>query len=413
VAISVAVKIKRIQLSNYPLPRLVHYDYDVKRRWYVIFYLPHDNNPKKLRRYRVFNPINESDIVKVRLHYAEKIIQEWTVKLKQGYTYPASEEEQEDSNDIPVEPEEDEGIKPSQITFLEAIVHVKNKKEGSIRESTLGGYDMLYNAMEEFLTSKERTKIRLKEITSPFLYSFFDWLKKKRNISNKTYNNYQIILHAVYDYFHERYPRQYPKNIVKKIKKLLVETGDSHLPYTQEQVALIKEEIIRRGDTQLLLFIEFIYYGFLRPRKEALPLKVEYIQKNTILIPAHISKNRTAKHIVIPPGLQKAIERHKLREYPGRYYIFGLNGKPGEKPLTESCFSKRHSEVLKAVGLNSKGYDMYGYKHTGNINLFESGADLKDIQEQNRHKNIAQTHAYLEKLGLLKKKNNYENFPEL
>jgi len=406
----VAVRIKKTQMQNYILPRLVHYDYDLNKRWYVVFYVPHEKNPKLLVRKRVSHDINYTDNEQVRIYRAKAIIDYYTNMLHQGAVHEAREEPE-----APQEPEDeqDEGVNPLKITLTEAIAHVRNKKKQTMREGSNDNYTSLFNALQAFLKERAKPGLRLKEAGSPILHSFFDWMQQKRKLSNKTYNNYHITLHAVYNYFCNRYPRQFPRNLVKKVARLPVETGDAHKPFTDKQVALIKQEIIRREDWQLLLFVEFLYYGFLRPRKEARLIKVEYLKEKTIFIPASISKNKTAEHIVIPPGLEKAIQRQGLREYPGRFYVFSASGKPGEKPVAETYFYKRHKEVLEAVGLYGGDYDMYGYKHTGNINLFKSGADLKHLQEQNRHLNIAQTYTYIRQLGLLRDKNAYDNFPEL
>ena len=375
-------------MGNYVLPRLVHYDFDLTKRWYVVFYLPHEKNAKKLIRKRVFYPINETSIVKVRLHEAQKLIDYYSSLLKQGAVHEAEEAPEE-----PTDPEEEieQELNPATIGFAEAITHVHGKKKLVLREGSNNGYTSLFNGVTAFLKERGKPGLRLKEVGSPLLYSFFDWLQTKRKgkiISNKTYNNYHITLHAVYNYFCNRFPKQYPTNLVKKVARLPVETGDAHKPFTDKQIILIKEELAKREDKQLLLFIEFLYYGFFRPRKEARFLKIEYLKEKTIFIPASISKNKRAEHIVIPPGLEKAIQRQGLREYPGSYYIFSAAGLPGEKPLSDGYFYKRHADVLTAVGLAGMGYDMYGYKHTGNINLFKSGADLKHLQEQNRHFNI-------------------------
>jgi len=391
VAVTVAVLFKTINSLNYILPRLVHYDFDLSRRWYIVFYVKQEKTNKLVRKR--YSAINHADDVNGRVAAARSAIKQITNLLTKGALADCPE-------NLKTEEEKPE-IDPKKIGFSPAVLYVMDKKAATVRKNSLRYYVTLSNAILEFEKYKGRIIIKFSEVDTVLLHSFFDWLIEKKKIGNKTFNNYHITLTAVYNYLQKRFPKTYTKNFCENVTRLKVSKGDSHKPYTPEQIELIKEEIIKRNDHQLLLFIQFIYFGFLRPHTEALFLKIENIHEKTILIPASISKNRNAEFITIPPGLERAIGESKLRSYPKEFYIFGKNGEPGLENIKSGNIYNRHSCVLRALKLDKKGYDIYGYKHTGNITLFHNGANLKHIQQQNRHESVTMTDKYLRGFGLL------------
>ncbi len=254
--------------------------------------------------------------------------------------------------------------------------------------------------------------IKFVSVNSSLLNDFFEWLVETNGVANKTHNNYHINLSSVYNYYKKKYPKIIPVNICEEVSRLQVEKGGKHKPFTDAQLSLIHAEIIDRNDMQLFLFVNFIYYTFVRPTEELRFLKIEHINLTTIFIPAEISKNKRGEHVIIPPGLEKLIVKFKLRQYPPDFYIFTASGIPGAKMAGVNFFYKRHRAILESVNLFGLGYDIYGYKHSGNCKLFLAGADIKQIQRQNRHKTLEQTDNYLKDLGLIRNDEVFNKFPE-
>jgi hypothetical protein len=93
----------------------------------------------------------------------------------------------------------------------------------------------------------------------PFLY-----LKEKRGVGNKTYNNYRGYFSIIFNFYISG--QELPiKNPITKVKALTVEASELHLPFSNAQLSSIQEKLLAKGDKQLLLFISFIYYTFARP----------------------------------------------------------------------------------------------------------------------------------------------------
>jgi integrase len=333
------------------------------------------------------------------MDYARSVLKELKQKLKEGYVFESTPTGEE---------EKDLDIKKA--TFLEALDYVLEKKSQVIDKGTIGDYRCHRNAMEEWLVKKEMKNIPFTKVTVPILYSFFDYLKVELGLSNKTYNNYHTFFTAAYNLLLRR--ELITKNLCNNIKKLQVETGGAHKPFTQEQLANIKAEITKRGDKQFLLFISFMYYCFIRPHEELRFLRIEHIGDKTIFIPKEISKNKRGEHVIIPPALEKMIQEFGLRSYPRHYFIFTRHKVPGEKNVGKEYFYDRNVSILKELDLYGQDYDLYGYKHTGNVALYNAGADIKAIQKQNRHKTIEMTDKYLRQLGLIRNDDVYNKFPE-
>ncbi len=52
------------------------------------------------------------------------------------------------------------------------------------------------------------------------------------------------------------------------------------------------------------------------------------------------------------------------------------------------------------AGIEDKDVTMYSWKHTGNCNAYRAGADIKALQQQNRHHSLEMTDVYLRSMGL-------------
>jgi hypothetical protein len=55
-------------------------------------------------------------------------------------------------------------------------------------------------------------------------------------------------------------------------------------------------------------------------------------------------------------------------------------------------------QVLKKLNLHEKGYTLYGFKHTSNIQRLNNGWTPAEIMKANRHTDIKSTLEYLKKI---------------
>lgn len=66
-------------------------------------------------------------------------------------------------------------------------------------------------------------------------------------------------------------------------------------------------------------------------------------------------------------------------------------------PLSKNTVDTRFKEIKKALNIG-QNKTLYGFKHTGNVNLLLNGADLIELMYKNGHTKISQTETYARQL---------------
>jgi integrase len=79
----------------------------------------------------------------------------------------------------------------------------------------------------------------------------------------------------------------------------------------------------------------------------------------------------------------------------------------------EKYWYNKHVPYIKAMSLYGKGYDLYGWKHTGAVALYKVTKDLKLVQEQCGHTDPKQTAQYLRDLGAFYYEGQIQAFPTI
>lgn len=375
--------------------RLVDYGGDLSKRWYIVFYIWNTDIDELVRK-RFSRQINDYDSIRQRRQIATEYIEEINQLLKEGYTLGA-----------PRHPEE---VNIKSLTIGEAIQFIIDRKKLTLSENSMKHYHALHTRMCEYLKLRGLQKIKIKKLSTNLVYGFLDYLKEQRGSGNRNYNNHLRVLKTIVNELMRRDKKLFNENPCADIPELPV-TSKKHAAYSPEQMALIKNEMLRQNDPQLLLFIQFIYFTLARPN-EVQHMRVEQIlmDEDKIYIPAGDSKNRQGDYVDIFAPLKQIIIESRILNYPGDYYIFSRDGKPGTWKTWKGYFRRRHNKVLKALKLNEskRRYDIYSYKHTGAINLYLSGLEIIDIQTQCRHKTLNQTMEYLRDLDMFRKKDHLD-----
>lgn len=149
---------------------------------------------------------------------------------------------------------------------------------------------------------------------------------------------------------------------------------------------------------ELLLFTQFIYYCFLRP-KEIRFLKVSDILWDSMKIQVRtdVAKNGKAQFAVIPDEFAPIVRRQFLMRPPGEYLFTSPRDKT--MPLSYNTMSRRFRKVLDKFGYG-KEFALYSWKHTGTVNAYQSGVRIKELMSLLRHASLDYTDRYLSTLGL-------------
>ena len=393
---------------------------DLSKKWYVEFWPWSEIEGKKVRVRREWD-INQSKTVKAREKAGKEKVDLVNKLLKKGLTIKSDQKADKEKQIT-----SQKSIHRNTLTVKLAIERYIKVQTGSLSPNTLSGYTNLANVLIPWLKTKGEENILIINFKGDLVEDFFNYLKLERvvetgppgnkkikvGVSNKTFNNYHTNLNAVLNHFiRTKGIIKKKKNPLKLISKKNAESG-KHIPFLPEQIVKIQEKALEKKDFQFLIYIKFLYYTFGRPGKEVRLLQVKDIREKTIFLPATRTKRGRGRHVSIPPALEEIIKEYKLRDFPRNYFLFSHSGQPGPEPVGKNFFYNKQRAILDELGFTDQEYTLYGYKHTGNINLYLATNDIMAVFEQNGHSSLDQTRNYMRDLGLLRNENVYDKFPE-
>jgi integrase len=382
------------QKHPYKLAKLIHHNYNLKKRWYVIFWA-YDVSIGDLRRVRLFNPINRQKSVSDRIAVGMAIVDQVNTELQEGRVLG-----KDDVADIPK-------IIVNKYTVTEAIDFVrKDKKSTGHRKNYYKAFNTLKTRWEGFIRHENIPDIEIKKLRVNDLFAFFRYLKNELKVENKTYNNYRNYFATVINFLRKLDPKLFEgQNPIINSIDLLPVIVRKHAAFTSEQLQQIIEKCRMREYWQLILYIQFGYYTLARPN-EIVRLKIKHIdlERSRIFIPGDISKNKRDEYIGISAHFAKIIRDSGILSYHSDFFVFGSRGVPDEIGYASyQPIWRKNKEILEATELYylNSNFSLYSYKHSGAIDLYILTKDIKLLQHQCRHTTINQTNTYLRDLGLL------------
>lgn len=235
--------------------------------------------------------------------------------------------------------------------------------------------------------------------SNELVQQFFQNLQATK--SPTTHNNYLYLLNAILTGIGQG-------DICKGIKKL--RQSPSPARYFQKFQINRLAVAIAEKDAQLYLFVQFIYYCFIRPR-ELVHLRASNVilEGKQIYIPGHISKNKKSEYITIPDAFLPSLEFIKNVDPKQLLFPSPLDI---TKPIGYDKMYRRHQKILKALNFG-KGYVLYSWKHTGAVMAVKAGISLKELQIQLRHHSLDQVDQYLRQMGVWDLQKLQASFPAL
>lgn len=364
-------------------PRLYDAGGNLAKRWYIDFVIWDTDQGKLVRRQ--YTGMNKHRTLGARRAAAAKKLAEIRALLAAGYTAGHT-------------PALALGIDVQRATLAQALVFVRDRKQ--LRRG-IEEYNRLLRRVREHAAF---AALPVRYVQPGHVATFLDAVGKRRKrdgepVGPKSFNHYRNTLRSVFGYLVRL--NLLPTNPALAVACRKVAPSPLHLPYTDAQRAAVRAELVRRDDGQLLLFISFIYYCFVRSGGELRLLRVRDLLPETVRVPAATAKNNKAEHVAIPRQLEALIAAHGLRGYPADYFVFTHAGRPGPAPVGPNYFPLRHRKVLRLAGILDPCYTVYGYKHTGAINLYLATRDIELVRQHCRHAHAGMTATYLRGLGAL------------
>ncbi len=378
------------------LPTLNDKKCDATKQWYVEYGV---RNPKsdKLERFRIYEGLS---IVPpdVRYKRAQEIIQEYSQKLKSGWS-PLIENPRYIYQDTLVYTEIAKVYGNARVSNTTVRFYANEfLKEISPKINIEGSLPTYKGKLRLFCSWIDKKGLQDNDITSvtnQMILEFFDYLIYERDYSSITIKKYRQILQAMFESLYDK--KKIYENPVYNIPKSKRQKDEAPRPIPNYDLITFRETI-KKQDPQLWLVIEFEYYCFLRPGKEIRLMQIRDIDfsRGIVNVSRFRSKTNRPKFPTIPLVFLKELrEQYKLNEYPKDYFVFGQNGKPGLKFLSKNNFRGRFNKFREMLKMPNE-YKLYSWKHTGNVRADDCPEiSLRDMQDQNGHLSALTTEKYL------------------
>ena len=315
---------------------------DLSKKWFFEWYAP--------TRVRKYGPINREKTYKGRMATA------------QAYVKTLERE-----------------LIPSKSTTQLAIEQYVVTMRSTLRESTLVNIRGIVAKFFSWLDGKEVNRGAVED--------FFEYIKE--NLHPTTYNQYRLWLSRIFEGIH--CPGMFIHIPHLKTTKTPARYFQPH------QIARLRE-VIQERDPKLWLYIQFVFYCFIRPSRELPHIKAGNIMmdEREVLVWADHSKNKKTQYVSIPDVFMDDLEF--VYDMGPDEYIFTQRWDK-TKPIGRNTMSARHRQILKEMNFG-KGYCLYSWKHTGAIQAIQAGVNVKELQTQLRHYSLVETDKYLRQLGV-------------
>lgn len=377
------------------LPHLNDAGGDTRKQWYVEYAV---RNPKtdKMERFRVYDGLTDIIPEKRRL-VAEKIIQEYTTKLLNGWS-PLGEPERYVYEDQLV------------YTELARVYGQKRASNETVRffasewireisprvneESTIPTYKGKLRHFCNWLDAHGHGQNDVTSVTNDVIIAFFDYIIDDQKLSGNSVSKYKQILTSLFDSIIKR--GKLKDNPVRDVRACNRINDQAPRPIMEQDLTIFREAI-KPADPQLWLAICFEYYCFLRPGKEIRLMKIGDIDfaRGIVRVEIEHSKTVVPKNVTIPFVFLKDLrETYQLHTYPRQWFVFGKNGQPGTEHLGKNNMRYRFNRFRAALKMPTE-YKFYSPKHTGNSRADDCREiTIRDRQIQNGHASIKTTEIY-------------------
>ncbi len=370
------------QEEKYPFKaaRLNDCNGDLKKRWYIEFYVWNVQKDSLVRK-RTYDA-NHYTTSRERKRYAYRMIREINELLYEGYHIDVAKT---------VESGEEER---KSFTLSEAVEYALEIKRPSIRETSYASYKSTKNKFLEWAKENRIATMDVAYFDKLRAIYFDDYLLVHCNYSARTINGDISYIKSFFQVLVDR--EIITNNPFQKLKKHKEASSRRNLALSKNQIKKIKEEIEEK-DRQLWLFVQFIYYCYLRPNEvRQLTFQHIHLEKRQIFIPGHISKNGMDGYVTIPEVFARELKKSGIFKTDNEYIFQSKNG---IKPVSKNVMGYRYRQLVKKLKL-SRDYTLYSWKHSGVVSAYNAGVDIKTLQKQCRHQSLEQTDIYLKSLGL-------------
>lgn len=326
---------------NFTTPKIYHggKTFDLSKRWYIYYKFKHPSSGKLIRQDNEYFDFNKYKTVKERLYRINIMRDRMELELKNGFSpYVTLTEEKK-------------------FTIEDSLNFCLSLKEKSVSETTYKDYKFRVNQFILYLTNRRLNSSDVSKIKKRHVLGFLNEILI--NTSSRSRNNAKSSLSAIFTELENQ--ERIEKNFIKSIPSIKSD------PTRNKSYEVIKvDEIykyLEKNDSNLLLFVLFVSYNFLRPI-EVVRLKVGDIDfiNSRLQVKA---KNKALKIKIIPKILMDKLQflRHQMKDK----FIFtpsGVDYCETTEVNRRNYWTKRFRKAVKNplnIGINQA---IYSFRHT-------------------------------------------------
>jgi integrase len=374
------------------LPKLNDCHGDTDKQWFV-YYSVRNPRTNKMERFRIYDGFTGLSGEEKRRH-AMQLIEVYSARLKTGWTPFKDDSKALYTDQIEYRTVADMfGQKrKANNTFRRWISQLLEEEQAGIRGTTLTTYRSKYRIFTLWLEKNGHGDNDLTCIDNKVMITFFKYLIDTRKLSGKSIRYYKMILAHAFEYFRKQ--KLIMINPVYDIPPCNRINDCTPRPIQRPDIKLFKKAMLK--DPELTLGMKFMYYCGMRPGHEIRELQIKEIDfiAGTIHVIRGNAKNGRERIVTIPRQFLDEIRRLGLQKLDRNWYIFGVGGKPGPKPIDKNKFSRKFKAIREKLGMPTE-YKWYSWKHTGMIEADDTGViPDKDISTHVGHADLATTSKY-------------------
>jgi integrase len=380
------------------LPKLYDAAGDLDQRWFV-YYTYRNPVTGKNKRFKVYDGFAGLNTEKQRREHAQKMIEELTTKLTNGYN-PFGKEDVVYQDDLRYRKASDryklEQGKLRTVPYLANLF--MQQKKNALRLSSEHTYRSKMRRLKKYCIEKKLDEADIAMFTAEVADDFIRYLFIDHKLGNKSVNEYIRLMREFWEYANIILLTQgrQIENVFKLIRRFRHEVKKPQV-YNMGQIKKLGE-IVEKEDPQLWLMMRLLFNCFIRPNEQRY-LKIGNIDfvASRVMIPASISKNKKDDWVDIPEYIIEDMIEMGYDKSCQNDFVFTAKRKPGPRCVSRNYFYKRFCKYRDEVGL-PKELILYSLKHTGVAQLKISGADVIEIKNQLRHHSLDQVMGYLHSL---------------
>ena len=317
----------------------------LKTQWYVRWYYRHPGTGKMTRQLNYYGHTNSFHTYKERISVLKALRASLENLLASGFN-PYSVK----NNDI-----------DSKSNAFDAIDYAMGIKKNHMKHSSFVRFTSDINKFKDYLKANGYDVRFISSINKKTVTNYLNGVIPE--VSTRSRNNYKTNIGSLWQILEDEGVIE--RNFIKSIS-MLKSKPNRNKTYTDAQV----EELFRYMETntpQLLLFVKFVSYGFLRPLEVCRLTHNSFNWKDSTLTVK--TKQEESKTKTIPSILLKEIPKG------GTGFLFTKDGYWGEWDISEDAkrghFSREFRKVKDVFGLG-EDFGVYSFRHAFVSKLYRS-----------------------------------------